>query len=54
MAARMVSPQARLMLLALARCYKSLAECVAQDAQLEQMLRDISISGANCGAAKPK
>ena len=53
-AARMVSPEARLMLLALARCYQSLAECVARDAQLERMLRDISISGANCVAAKPK
>jgi hypothetical protein len=31
MAARMVSREARLVLLALARCYQRLAQCVARD-----------------------
>ena len=46
-AARTVSPEAKLMLLGLARCYESLAKCVARNAQLEQAL------GHRCGC-EPK
>ena len=53
-AAGMVRPETRLMLFALAKCYQSLAECVARSAGLDEVLRDISAFDASCEPTKAK